>query len=538
MLDLKKIHACPVSVLRLPIDPRNYLNIPKHINTRNSKIIYSMTENVDTLLEDKNIQFITFEKLRDILIDNIVKNTENADFCSVLIVNDIHISTFKKLLIINLWVELFKISKRRPYLIITCVSEYIPSLQFNVTGDSFQDLFPRKDNRKILYHTSNHHPNSSSLSNEICEVVQKLHLENSEESSNSVWLVFYDGKKDISKVLQETIGDEVLILLEKSANNLMRGFKSDKRVIVIVESKFFSNTFMKNIDCVIDSMSVKKQDNFVYSSKEISDIRASYLSRGTVYRICTEKYYRDLPTVSVREYDQMELDKSYIKIKVSGMNTLDIFSNIVDESKMKNDISRLEDLGVFSGDKVTQIGRLIDSLSLKPENCKVIYDWYSSGKPVFPCLVACVISELKEPLFQDIKSPNVFKTYLEKFNELLKENQNLEDIELKDIQKFLECTLLMKEFTDVSVGTYNVENLMKELIPLFEKSYVGNTYKLLNKKEGLYGKRDKIFKLRMEDFGYTISKYPNKIFSFIEMRVNDNPSSLQKGKNYITYFAF
>lgn len=156
----------------------------------------------------------------------------------------------------------------------------------------------------------------------------------------------------------------------------------------------------------------------------------------------------------------------------------------------------------------------------------------------FPCLVACLISEIRKPLFEDVKSPNVFKTYLERFNELLKENKNLEDIELEGIERLSECTLSLKKFTDVSVGTYDTENLMKELIPLFEKAYLGITYKLINKNEGLYGKGDKIFKLRTEDFGYTLSKYPNKIFSFIEMRVNDNPSSLQKGKNYITYFAF
>jgi hypothetical protein len=538
MLDLKKIQACPVSVLRLPNDPRNYLNIPKHINTRNSKIIYSMTENVDTLLEDKNIQFITFEKLRDILLDNIVKKTQNVDFCSVLIVNDIHISTFQKLIIINLWVELFKNSTKRPYLIITCVSEYIPSLRFNIKKESFQDLFPDKDNRKFLYHSSNHHPNSSSLGDEICEVVKKLHREKIEESSNSVWLVFYDGKKDITKALHENLGDEVVILTEISANKLKAGFKSDRRVIVIVENKFFSNTLMRNIDCVVDSISLKKQNNFVYSSKEISDIRAAYVKNGTVYRLCTEKYYKDLPTVSIREYDQMELDRAYIKIKVSGLKTSDVFSDIIDESKIKNDMTRLENIGVFNGDKITQIGELVDSLSLKPENCRVIYDWYSSGKPVFPCLVACLISEIRKPLFEDVKSPNVFKTYLERFNELLKENKNLEDIELEGIERLSECTLSLKKFTDVSVGTYDTENLMKELIPLFEKAYLGITYKLINKNEGLYGKGDKIFKLRTEDFGYTLSKYPNKIFSFIEMRVNDNPSSLQKGKNYITYFAF
>ena len=538
MLDLKRIQACPVSVLRLPNDPRNYLNIPKHINTRNRKIIYSMTENVDTLLEDKNIQFITFDRLMDKLLDNIVKKTQDVDFCSVLIVNDIHISTFQKLIIINLWVELFKISTKRPYLIITCVSEYIPSLRFNIREESFQDLFPKKDNRKFLYHSSNHHPNSSSLGDEICKVVIKLHQENLKESSNSVWLVFYDGKKDITKALHENLGDEAVILTEISANKLKAGFKSDRRVIVIVENKFFSNTLMRNIDCVVDSVSLKKQNNFVYSSKEISEIRASYVKNGTVYRLCTEKYYKDLPTVSIREYDQMELDKTYIKIKVSGLKTSDVFSDIIDESKIKNDMTRLENIGVFSGDKITQIGELVDSLSLKPENCKVIHDWYSSGKSVFPCLVACLISEIRKPLFQDVKSPNVFRTYLERFNELLKENKNLEDIELEGMERLSEITLTMKKFTDVSVGTYDTENLMKELIPIFEKAYFGVTYKLINRNEGLYGKGDKMFKLRSEDFGYTMSKYPNKIFSFIEMRVNDNPSSLQKGKNYITYFAF
>ena len=399
MLDLERIHSNPVTLIRLPYNVKNYITIPEQFKGK----IYSLVdyeEKSETLkkMEKKNLFFINFSELRDILLDNIKEKKDKVDFCSIIIINDIHSSTLEKLILINLWVEIYKYSKIRPYLLITSVSEFIPSLPFHLEKENCQDLFPEDDRRLFVYHNSNNHPNSIKLAEETCDKVVELHRSVKKNSEDSIWLVFYPEKTDISKILYQKIGDEAVVISEKSFRKLKNIFKTDRRTIIIVTSPFFNNVLTDKINGVIDSVATMTGENVNYASKEICDIRASQAKSGFVYRMCTEEYYKDLPTVSLRHYRYTELDKNYVKIMKYGINVKNFFSNITGLSKTNEDIERLENLGVLSGDTITEIGDLVETLPFKTENCNLLYEWYTSGKPVFPALVACAISEITSPL--------------------------------------------------------------------------------------------------------------------------------------------
>ena len=113
-----------------------------------------------------------------------------------------------------------------------------------------------------------------------------------------------------------------------------------------------------------------------------------------------------------------------------------------------------------------------------------------------------------------------------------------EEFEACDLIKSESLLVPLNKITKVDIGTYNSENLAKELLPFFEKSYYQDTYCLVNKKDGIYSNKDKVYKVKEEDFGYKFDRFPYKIFAFYKVRINDNPSSIQKGKNYICYFAY
>ena len=547
MLDLEKIHSKPVSVIRIPYDVRNYIKIPEELNKANEGDIYSLVEYENKSpamkkMEEKKLFFINFEELREILLTNLKDRRENVDFCSVIIINDIHISVLEKLIIIGLWTELYKISKRRPYLIITSVSEYIPSLPFTLSTENCQNLFLSPDERKFYYHDNNCHPNSKELTDEICQKVYELHRSHKSSKAGSIWVVFYPNRFNFNKMLYDKFGKEAIIISEKFIQESENIFDSDERIIIIAEGETFNKMLVNKIDGVIDSVTTKNADNINYSSKELCEIRASQIKKGFIYRMCTEEYYKDLPMVSLRTFPEKETDLNYIKIISSGIDPKAIFSSIIDQKKMEEDLERLEELGLFSGGNITEIGILMEKTSLSAENCNLLYHWYTSGKPIFPCIVACVISELESPLNSIPVSKDVFTNYLEHFNEILKRE---DDFNLIRSDNFFQCLEKIKDIIKninkmikVDIGNYNSKNLMDNLRPLMEKSYTRRTYKLMNKKEGIYSNGSKIFKVKPDEFGYEMDKFPYKIFEFHKVRINDNPSSIQRGKNYITYFAF
>ena len=309
--------------------------------------------------------------------------------------------------------------------------------------------------------------------------------------------------------------------------------------------------FINNIEIVFDSMISKSGDNIVYSSKQISEIRSSYCKNGHSFRLCTEIYYNELPKISFREYENMCLDKYYLQILKNKIDPHIVFCNIVSSQKTDNDLKKLQIRGAIFGGKVSHLGELISILPLKTENCDLLHRWIIDKKPIFPCLVACVLSELKKPLYKE-KSPKIFVDYLRKINGILMKETSLEQTNLRETSKKEEIeynilehifeklknlvTILRKKYK-FQIGVYNTDNLIKTMIPYYEKSYYNETFRLIDKKGGLYKNKDQIYKLDQNYFGYNLKFLPARIFCFKKERKNTNKESYQQGSNFIYYFV-
>ena len=554
MMDLEKVFKNPVSLIKVKYNEDNYLEIPRMFP--GNPIIFSVMEedsqceNYNILKEaDEKFNFVTPRDIKEIMIECIVKDKDIVDFCSVIIINDIHDTTLGKMTVINLWNLVYQISKRRPYLIMTTFSSYIPGLTFNLNTSAVQDI-SLKSKMNLEYYSSNFSPFSGEISKSLFDVIIKKN-EDREIKKSSTWVVFYCGKEDLAKKLYHEIGETVNIYTSKSVRKLGNFFTDDKRNIIIIQENYLPSGIINNIEMVFDSMISKSGNQIVYSSKQISEIRSSYCGSGHSFRLCTEIYFEELPKISFRDYENMCLDKHYIEMIKNKIDVEKIFCNIVSSHKLKKDLKDLETRGAFIGETVTPIGDFIYQLPLRTENCDLLYRWANDKKAIFPCIVACVLSEINQP-FYSAKSPKIFEDYLRKINSILMKESSLDQTNLGEISrtekisldllenifsKIKEVVTILRKKYKFQIGVYNTDNLIKALVPYYEKSYYNETFRLIDKKNGLYKNEDQIYKIDKMMFGYDFKFYPIKIFCFKKERINTYKESYQQGRNFIYYFV-
>lgn len=561
MFDLKKLLQNPVTLLKVNYEPEVYVKIPNFILQNGRANIFSMVDecsqcdNLNKFTKNKNLTYLDFSQLKNIILENLREKREEINFCSILIINDIHTLTLEKLVIINLWKECYKISSIRPYLIITTFSEYTPEFPFKLTRDACQ-VFGEDRKLDIQYHDTNFSPNSSDIEESLCNIIIQKQREIPVEKKNSTWLVFYCGKENLSKNLYQKIGKEANIYTTKSIKKLNKFYSDKKRNIIILCDDYIPPTLMNNVDGIFDSMVMKSGETMNYTTKQMSQIRASYQTDGFVYRLCTNDYYKEIPRITQRQYENTSIDKYYLEILKSSQNIENIFGTIISKTKIERDFKDLGKYGAVSGETVTKLGDFIIHLPLRTDNCSLLFSCYTSKLPVFPCLVACVLSELKQPLFFNTdREEDVFLKYLKIFNGILMENSDLDDINFTEISKkdgikphiLSEILVQIKNCVDilrkqlsikVLIGVYDSDNLIKALLPHYEKSYFNETYLLIDKKNALYKNGDSVFKLDDKKFHYSSDSIPSKLFCFHRARINEERHSIQRGKNIIYYYAF
>ena len=296
MLNLKNLHNSPVSLIKVCKSNDYLFSISNKIvsNYKDTNILSLVTdEERDNLKEQKNIKFINCKELRNILLKELTQRKDIYDFCSVIIINDIHILTLDKLIIINLWKEIFKTSKIRPYLIITTLSDLTPEFSFHIKNYQVQDI-TKNNSAEILYHHKNFTPHSDKLEGELHDLIINMH-EKIPVTESKIWIVFYCGGSGLEERIYHSLNPKVNIFTSNSVKKLTKSPDNGKRTIIFLNNNFLPSSFTDKIDFVLDSMIFKQDNVLTYSSKNNSEIRASYQENGKVYRICTKEYYNELP---------------------------------------------------------------------------------------------------------------------------------------------------------------------------------------------------------------------------------------------------
>ena len=258
------------------------------------------------------------------------------------------------------------------------------------------------------------------------------------------------------------------------------------------------------------------------------------------------------PRLNIKNYDNLSLDKYYLMMAYYNINIKNIFRSIVPDIRIKESLENLLRRGAIANNKITNLGKIMISLPLKIENSELIYLWIKDKNPVFPAIVVAVLSELNTNFhFKKQFSEKVFSSYLESLNNVLKEVNNLDEIDYgkmsKDhninrkcfhdiISKIKEIINILKKYYKFNIGNYNTKNLIDKIIPYYEKTHYNEIYTLVDMKNCLYRNGDSISKLDYYKHYYDKKKTPGRIVCFDKSRLNEEKYSVQKGKNYIYYF--
>ena len=591
MLDLKKFSSCPVTLFKKYCDKGIHLNLLKQLVNDGKAKVFSVYENEKTATylhsyfeltypeiktthlltsEEFNICFTNFEETKKILLENI--NKTNVNFCNVLIINDIHFDHPDKIYLIMLWLQIFRTSKTRPYLLITTDSYLIPEIPFNLERVSLQEVERESEDISIQYHNEDFSPNSSKLLDAIVEVTDKLNSEYPVgEEETSMWIVFYSGKGNIN-ILSRNLYDTLKntnVYSYKNINDFSKVNIKGKRSVVIIDEFYEDNMFLIP-DAIIDGM-VSENGNsegrlyYTYSSKQHSEIKSSYLKKGFCYRMCTEDLYQNLPKTETGVFSKRNLEKYYLEISETKTNLYDFFLPMLKRKEIEASLERLRFLNLLTVDnKITKIGRIIKDFPLNVTNGTILSEWIKQDKPIFPMIVLLCLMELDLPLLyfpkkeirnlNDEKKTKLVNQYfkleystpielylkifvmiisvegtidIQNYNYLCKK-YNLNFNAVKELFKKIKfmVDVLRKETT---IGIFNTDNLIFMARDLLQKYYSEKIGTLVNQEKGLYSfKNGDVYKLDFQKHFGKKEVLPVKILGLEMFKINDIEESLAK----------
>lgn len=607
MINLENFTSTPVTLLKKTTHKGEYLSIIKDLIKNGNAKIFSVHENQKTIkylhsyielrhseinsqpllygdskMKKCDLYFADFKSTSNVLLNNL--NKRNVDFCSVLLINDFHFDSPEKSYFILLWLEIFKKSEKRPYLLITTDCYLIPELPFDLNKISVQELDKSEQDLEIMYHNDNYSPNSSDLMEAVSSVVQKLHKEYPvSDDEKSLWIVFYSGKKNISflnRKLYDSLPD-ASIYSYTNIEDFSKIYQKGTRTIVTIDRMYEDNMFLET-DGVIDSM-VSEYTNeedklfYKYSSKQSAEVKSSYLKKGFCYRMCTEEFFNELQKVQISSFGMTNLEKKVLELSDLRIDIENFFSPLVKKEKISSTLEKLRQYNNLTADgKITSIGKETKNLNLKIINGSMLLDWIKKEEPAFPMIVFLVFSELNFSFIQfpkrnsneskteynerkksfiqtyhNIEYETIFELYLKIFVNIIASEKtiNIKNYNLLCKKYSLNYSCVKEVFSKikyltnyfksvVKIGIFNVDNLLHLAKEYLEKYYFNDLGKLVDKEKRLYSfKNGEIYKLESFKHFDNFESCPEKIIAFEKCKVNNSENSIQKSKNLIYYFT-
>lgn len=608
MFDLSKFASVPVTIVK-KTNIQNYnVSIPEFLVEKSGARVMSVFKDFKTIkylnsffskkkpdiptkicnsqdqdLEEKKVIFCDYQTSIDVLFSLV--NQENIESFSILIINDIQFDDPDKIFLILLWSYIFKNTTRRPYLLITTNCYLIPNLPFELSVESFQEIKSKKESSvEIKYHDKNYTANSYDLVDDLVNLVSDMDKDASvSDDQNSIWMIFYFGTYNLTQLtrrLSSNCSNETRVFLYSSLRDFNFLYKQGKRSILIMDQKNPENIFL-NPDGIFDTLTInfKTQDSHISvknCSKQTSELRKNYCINGFNYRFCTEDFYETLSKTEVSEFDNSYLDSYFLKCFKNNIKPEDLFSPLLSTEKIEKNIERLKYLDMIDDTSLTEFGKLSMKLPIKLENVHLLMKMKNEDQPIFPVLVAILLSEIDSEFVNypsknfresnidykkrktkfleevvQVKHSTAFELYLRIFLKIIEDEKtlDLEDIKRTAIRNSVDYKILktmienLKNIIEIlpwkiKLGLYDPENLIHLLSDYYEISDKNNIGILQDEKRGFYSFPDgKIYKINFEKHPISEVKYPVKIIAFEKSRHNTDSKSLQRGKNIIHYYS-
>ena len=567
MMDINSILKNPVSLIKT----NSTDDLEKYFLEENCKVISVTSSDIE--MKSKKIKYESNNNLKVmktkeccLLISKSMKNS-NSDFATLILLNNINICFEEKMMIILMWIEMFKRTTKRPHLVMTTGTYLIPELPFKLDEKNIFMTPTKSESHELIYHGKNYSPNSGKLIDDCVSSVTKRHSVCDVPPSGSVWVVFYSGKKKMEflfSLLKDSLTGEAEI-------QILRNFKRHKRgvrTILLVdklESSFVSEAVDGIFDCMISDVYGDDSEIFYrHSSKQLSELRTSVLTRrGFCYRMCEMDFFESLPKMESKD---LKVEKCVLESMSYEMEPKTFFYNLIPMKIIEETFEKLRMFGLCDAEKITVPGRLALRMPLKYRNSALLISWMMKEEHLFPCIVAVSLMELDVSLLffpnRGDRGVHVSKRYgdhqplslyLELVNKILDETESLKPKNLvaickrhgvnhrvmdKLLGKIRNLVDTFSKKKNVEIGLFDSSRLLISLKPYFETFYYDMIYKISDVEKRIYTSERDSDAYGIDGHKHFIgSDLPTRIVVFDKSRINDFADSVQRSRNLIFYFS-
>jgi hypothetical protein len=567
MLNIDSILANPVSLIK--VNQKD--DLEKYFLDNSCRVVSVTSSSVELKSKkikhgsEKNLSVVTSKECCSLISKEM--EDSNADFATLLLLNNINICFEEKMMVVLMWIEMFKRTEKRPHLVMTTGTYLIPELPFVLDQKNIYMTEDLSERTELIYHGQNYSPNSGKVIDDCVLAIASKNSENDVPPVGSVWVVFYSGKKKLESLfvtLKNGLDGDADIQVFKNFKRHKRGV----RTILLVdkmESCFVSDHVDGVFDCMISEKYGDDSEIFYrHSSKQLSELRSCVLNtEGFCYRMCETDFYESLPKM---EMLSLKTDEVVLDSLNYGMSPESFFHNMIPVEEIREEMEKLRIFGLCDLEKITVPGKLALRIPLKYRNSGLLISWMMKEKHIFPCIVAVSLMELEGSLLffpsrGDRKSHVEkrygdhlpFPLYLEMINKVLEETGDLRPKNLMTVAKkhglnyrvldqlFFKIRMLVDIFSkkkNLEIGLFDSSNLISKLTPYLETYYQDSIYKVSDVDKRIY-----VSEKDAEAYGldghkhFSSSDLPIRIVVFDKSKINDSVDSVQRSRNLIFYFS-
>ena len=489
---------------------------------------------------------------------------KNSKLPSVLLLSNLEDNSVNNYIIMNLWLYVYQNRESAPLLLMFSNNESIIDTPFEFNKNNTYYVKDYLYNKKniIYYEKDIFYKNYEELIKKLSQNIIYYH-ENIKSTKNSSWLVFLSSKKECNKLyynIKKSIKEaEIIMINNETEKNIIDNINNNYRNRKIIITCIY-RLDIQNVDAVFDSMigcnicensSENKFNTVEYITKNESKIRCNYINnfhnKNFCLRMCKEKFFNTLYLYKVPEMIKFSLLETYLTIKKNKDIDISSFYPAIEKEKLARIESKLINLSLLTKNSlITKKGKeVLDINNLSIKNALFILLWREKKLPLFPgIIVACIIENFSYNYTYDFVNNKLeyllemCKNYYKEIKTLHTEKKvfkdycNMNNISFQHFKNLLnlikETCIEMYNYNNFELGLYDIENVVKESIPIISRIYYDQIIELEDNDLNNFNYLDIYANINTLDV-----KFENKYFDFPQVAVVIDGKKCNKEQKYI-----
>jgi len=528
---------------------------------RSVKVGYILSDEKKNLNNDCKLVYCSPSYIKNFLIKNF--NNKDINF-NILMLDEIHIGKIEYDIIVSLWVSMCK-RFEVPRLFLSSAIINLNYIPVDLTNKILE--IKKKSTTQIFYHDKFFSiKEQNNLFKDLKYKILEFHSTH-EIKDYSTWIVFLNGKFEVDKFIRYFGENKDINIVSNNKleekDYLIKGVRS----IIVTTNVYESSSTLKYVDGIFDSMLEKisiisPTGNTKLLTKNISKSSAVQRAgrtgrdrKGFVYRMCTEDFYKTLSNFNISELNRTNLSILFLELFSRNINPIDLFSFRLDDERISQFISELENFNLIKDNKLISIETtnfIFKHREFGINQIMIMKEWVDKEFPLFPLIVLFSFISTNTYIFKN-SNESLVDTYLnlwDKFAQEIKSinpskhelsewcyenNLNLNGFEqlLKKIKEIYEN---LREYYKIDIGRFDTKNFVsniKDIISI-QNTIIFNKLKDSNLYTNSY---DELFSLQEKPKGFSAikSKKHDKVAVFRTFSPID-AENRHTGKNYIKLY--